>query len=489
MVLFGAPAPVLADVAPPEMPPGSNPVPGEEQTQVQMLAETVILEVQPNPYPRGEEYKDWNLVDDWAMVTATFTMRNQGNQAETMEARFPLMKPNGWGDGWFNYPEITNFRVFVENKQVNWKRITTENKATKDAPPIAWAAFEVTFPPGKDVLIMVKYDSRASGYPPFSEFRYILETGAGWKDAIGSADIILRLPYPASAENAALPYSTEGGEYSGNEVRWHFENLEPTMEDNIRIQIVQVTVWQEVLNAQKTLKDNPNSGEAWGRLGRAYKMAILYPKGYLRDDEAGISLYEQSAAAYQEALELSPKTARWHAGYAELMWASVAWSSAPNYPFIEQIVRELDTALKLDPQNEQAINLLWSINNWMPEVVQLNEDESFTMLILTATIPYSSPTPVFTEKPVLTATAPPTETPPPTATQTATTAPTLTSSAEIEAAATALPATATASPAESAATEELKKSSRLPICGSLLAIPAVIFLSILSKYRLVKSEL
>jgi len=39
------------------------------------------------------------------------------------------------------------------------------------------------------------------GYPPHIIFRYILETGAGWKDTIGSGEIVVVLPYEASLEN------------------------------------------------------------------------------------------------------------------------------------------------------------------------------------------------------------------------------------------------------------------------------------------------
>jgi hypothetical protein len=77
-----APASVRADVAPPAYPPGSNPEPGSEITQVRMMAETVLIEVLQSD-------------NNQARVTADFTMRNLGTAAESMGVRFPLSADDG----------------------------------------------------------------------------------------------------------------------------------------------------------------------------------------------------------------------------------------------------------------------------------------------------------------------------------------------------------------------------------------------------------
>lgn len=59
-----------ADVAPFGPPEGTNPVPGTEITQVRMVAETVIIDIDADtPYAEG-----------LAHVTASFTMRNLGRK-------------------------------------------------------------------------------------------------------------------------------------------------------------------------------------------------------------------------------------------------------------------------------------------------------------------------------------------------------------------------------------------------------------------------
>ena len=69
-----------ADISPPEPPSGTNPEPGSETTNVRMMSETVLVEIDANsPFNNG-----------YGKVTATFTMRNLGNADEKMDVRFPL---------------------------------------------------------------------------------------------------------------------------------------------------------------------------------------------------------------------------------------------------------------------------------------------------------------------------------------------------------------------------------------------------------------
>ena len=47
----------------------------------------------------------------------------------------------------------------------------------------------------------MSYTVNGYGYYPQIAFDYVLETGAGWNGTIGSADIIVDLPYDASDLN------------------------------------------------------------------------------------------------------------------------------------------------------------------------------------------------------------------------------------------------------------------------------------------------
>lgn len=402
-------SPAFADAAPPEQPPGSNLAPGEEVTQVQMFAETVLIEVQTAPWP-GVRLS--SVVRDWAKVTATFTMLNQGQVEESMQVRFPLTNPSGWGDGWGDYPEIEDIRIWVDGLQVPTTRLTAPSPVGKDQPPVEWAGFDVTFPVGEEVEIETRYSQRATGYHPVSEFLYFLETGAGWKGPIGSGELIVRFPYAAGPESLLVNYSNEGVRFVGADARWSFIDLEPTWEDNLRVHIIEPGYWLAVIDAQRVLDENPADGEAWGVLARALKRVSLEYKGWVREDEAGQDLYERSVAAYKKAVSLTPDVAKWHAGFAELLWHKLTFWYLPDYgaPEMVEVLEQIQLALAIEPQNEQAWNILEEVSFSAPLAVSIDETD-VDYLLLTATV-QPSPTPTLenTATPVPTTTMEPSST-------------------------------------------------------------------------------
>lgn len=407
--------PTHADVAPPFQPPGSNVSPGSEQTMVQMTAEEVILEVQTGSYPgTAPDQRGGSLVTDWARVTATFRMVNQGTTTEQMEVLFPLANPQGWGDGFFNAPEIDGLRVEVDGNIVQTTHTTQPGSWNSDEK-VSWAAFETTFPPGEEVLIQVRYNTLATGYPPLARFSYFLETGSGWYGPIGSANLILRLPYEASPENVSeLDYeTTTGAVLIGDEVRWHFDDLEPEPGFNLEVTIVEVDKWNEILRTRQTAAAAPQNGDAWGELARACKLAIITHKGYLSEREGAAQLFEESRAAYEKAIALKPEAALWHAGFGELLWTQVIWTYQDNSETLEKAIRELSRALELDPDNRQAQYSLYEIFYGTSGVIEEIDEGHFDFLILTATLtPRDTSTPLPTDTPLPSLTPSKTKAPP-----------------------------------------------------------------------------
>jgi hypothetical protein len=342
--------PVFADVAPPDQPSGVNPEPGEEVTQVRMLAETVILEVLADYAPESLGQ---------ARVSADFTMRNLGAAPETMPVRFPISSPVARSDG--SYPEIHDLHISVNGQAVAHRRITRKDSyyGLYDLP---WAEFDVSFPPGDDVNILVTYLLDAEGWVPCSvTYSYVLSTGAGWKGTIGSAEIVLRYPYEASYLNTIIaPYSIgTPTQTSGNEMRWRFKDLEPTPDDDIRFEIVAPSLWKQVLSAQQRVQERPADGEAWGLLGKAYKESLCsdISSGYkqIREDLGASEVYDLSQQAYARCVELLPGDALWHAGFAELLTGN--WFLYNDDIDLYRAMEQVALALKLDPKNELALEI------------------------------------------------------------------------------------------------------------------------------------
>lgn len=379
---------VRADMAPPMAPPGSNLLPGGESTYVRMMAETVTMVIETDPTDQEKVI---------GRTTAVFTMRNIGTNEERMQARFPLSFSDGGNDGYFNYPEIPAISVKVDGRNAATRREMQPpyNARTwgEVRPEVPWAVFEVAFPPQKDVRVEVAYVVNGYGYYPQFTFDYILETGAGWHGTIGSADIILRLPYEVDSMNvmavaSGMPeHNPAAGTFRGNEIVWHYDSLEPTAENNISVAVISPSLWSPLESDKDALSRNPNDGEAWGRLGKAYKEAARMGKGgYPREDAGGLELVRLSEEAYKRCLAILPEDPLWHYGYADLLWMEYWWLArrSAEEDLLSRTLTELQSALALDPDNPQAMDLLGFIEASVPGSVESSGD-TFVFLGLTAT--------------------------------------------------------------------------------------------------------
>ena len=435
LIAVCTPASVRADVAPPAYPPGSNPEPGSEITQVRMVAETVVIEVLQSD-------------NNQARVTADFTMRNLGTAAESMGVRFPLSADDGFG----RFPEVRNLSVKVDGKTMTTRRIMAVDPVWGWGEDVPWAEFNVTFPPNQDVNIQVTYTLDGTGEYPFISYSYIFHTGAGWKDTIGSADLIVRLPYEANPYNVILDeqigwsQTTTGGVFSGNEIKWRFEDFEPERENNFEISLVMPSAWRKVLNEQSNLQKDPNDGEAWGRLGKLYKEMFFYRRGF-RLDAGGQELYQLSVQAYEQAVTLKPDDALWHAGFADLLAVHAYYDTQEGTDSRAEMLRsmqEIDLAIGLAPDDSKVQEIAEKIYFLFPEAIQQLES-GYDYLWLTATPELVLAQAEPTETPIEAASTPPATAPP--------------------------PAAESAVPAQEAEPTPAPATPKNPVCGTAFLIP------------------
>jgi tetratricopeptide (TPR) repeat protein len=410
-----------ADIAPPPPPESGSILPGQA-TQVRMVSEIVLVDIAPagKGAPR-------------AAVTASFSMRNLGEQPEQMEVRFPLnllypsyqsdLEECPYPEGGF--PEISDFSARVDGQTVKVTTLTERlgnpdwGQVVKDVA--CWATFPVTFPPGEEVLIEAAYT--ATGYfgwdvDSLVEFPYVLVSGRDWAGTIGSAEITIRAPYELN--NLNLPeVSPDDAQVSGREVRWRFTDLEP--EWNVSATILHPQLWERINKEKATVASSPSDGEAWGRLGKAYKEANATRRGY-RWDEGGPELYRLSREAYEKCLALLPKDADWHFGYAELLWTNAEYQSfGDNRQRRDDLVLAVDhlrQALAISPRHARALEMLdWIAHWWLweeeaaPPVDLSGSKPDFLILTTTPTARLES-TEIPTQTPLPSATLPASATPP-----------------------------------------------------------------------------
>lgn len=271
---------------------------------VQMVSEQVVLEL------TGEEAVFPNLDCDAhyaeqeyckirgyeVLVSTSFEMRNQSSIEERMVVRFPLQLGPP-----FRNSIISDFVVMIGNQELDWQSIPIENEYGHN---FEWAAFSVTFPANQTKTIKVSYSTLA--YPFEKSYDrhigYVLETGAGWFGPIEQGEIILHMPYQATRYNI-LDFP-EGAEFSGRELLWSFENLEPTYIDNWQVDIVNPGLWQKVLEARERLDRNPDDVGALVELGTASTEASVEFHGFIEPEKA--ELFLEGVEAYKSATALAP---------------------------------------------------------------------------------------------------------------------------------------------------------------------------------------
>lgn len=334
---------------------------------MQMVAEQVTIEVL-----RVKGTRDTGL--PIANVIASFTMRNTGNAAETMTVRFPLSDLSGWGDGFGGHPEIAQVIVTVNGKRMPTRVVTTPNPRGGSEPPIRWAAFDATFPPGKDVAIDVQYILQSTGYMPYGRFKYILETGAGWAGPIGLATFILKLPYPANEENVVLGQSTPGGQFFGDEVRWTFKDIEPTEQDNFYVTVLAPSVWERILEARQRTEAAPKSATAWRELAQAYLSAIFGKYS----PEIGANFVPLIEEAYRRAQENDPTSAQLHAEWAQTLLSLYPPIFELDPTIVEKILAALKAAFERDPSNPLAQKVLSDMRDWLTQRAKSSGAEAET---------------------------------------------------------------------------------------------------------------
>jgi hypothetical protein len=348
---------VEADAAPPPEPTVGGVSPYQPQkTNVQMMSETVLIDVPSSP-SNSEEPKQ-------IKVNASFTMRNQGQIEEQMQVIFPLSRlgHDGSSEQALYRVDESSFSVKVNGQSVSTTEITTPPEASGyEVPDVLWAAFEVKFPVHQDVLLQVEYEM-LNEYGMYGEgftgIAYILETGAGWYGKILSADITLRLPFPVTEE--AIWGAKSGYIITGNEMHWKLENFEPTREDNLGVSVIHVDVWQTILDLRARVEQYPADADAWAILADWYQQfSIFFSYG-----DADLPYYsinhhfaDLTLEARQNVVALRPEWGNAHFRLAQILWfinptVEERFGSSvkkieyfqPDDPSIQEVIHELDLA-------------------------------------------------------------------------------------------------------------------------------------------------
>lgn len=216
LALFGS------DIAPDPVNRAGEALAPKIATNVAMAAETVTI----------------TLHGDFAEVHAVFTMKNTTDKEETLEVGFPSaaqpegyeysskgIKVNAWGA-----PAIYAFKAKIDGQDVDAE--PKDARHEKKVGIVGWLCWSMTFAAGQTRTVDVSYKiaSKDDNYTDPSalqnrQITYILKTGAGWKDAIGSATLVLQFDGLTAANLGKV--SPEPTSKTDKAWTWEMKNFEP----------------------------------------------------------------------------------------------------------------------------------------------------------------------------------------------------------------------------------------------------------------------
>jgi hypothetical protein len=322
-----------------------------------MIYERVELEVDGSV----DSSDGYDFQQNRVVVTAYFTMHNNGNAPESMQAIFPLESftncESGVGMGnSYTYYSVNqdSFEVMIDGNIVPIKKVVTAHPH-QGCEHMTWAGFDITFPVDEDVVIRVNYVMESLGVDDMQNIEYILETGAGWAGPIQRGYVVIKFPYTATTENV-LSESTPGYQFLYNEIFWSFENLEPTSDDNIQISILSPGTWQEILSLRRNLEENPALPDKWLKLAQIYFDISTWHYSNVRN----AFYYQKIANTYEQGITSNPDNASLYSNYAQFKiydWSPYLIGQLPDDE-ASQILLLLNKALSLDPNDEVATQIL-----------------------------------------------------------------------------------------------------------------------------------
>lgn len=197
---------------------------------------------------------DENLVIDLgdraADIEVRYLMRNETGKRVKVRVGFPIEETRAWvpsGNIWLS-ASAPGYRIAAAGKAIKAKFVAEKEisiPSRVNPPGIAgWMVSEITFGPRAEVPVAVTfsqpyaYDNLATDYESdfgAKIFRYRLSTAAAWAGPIGRGRIELRTKKIDPAEVKVLKPAKRFAR-QGNAWVWEFENLEPTLADDLEIQ-------------------------------------------------------------------------------------------------------------------------------------------------------------------------------------------------------------------------------------------------------------
>lgn len=194
-----------------------------------------ITVLQPTDIRLTYEKVTVDLTLDSSFVHCYFRLHNEG-KARKIQIGYPNMS-------YYSNNDRHNFRYNPINVSENGKKIDNINFYIPDSINLRnndnnskpWYLWDTNFDENETRVIVVTY-SLPQGIVKnnlYYKFEYLLSTGAGWKGAIDTAEIMVNLKNFDS--DLILKTSPSNFTSTSNQIVWKLHNIEPTSMDDITI--------------------------------------------------------------------------------------------------------------------------------------------------------------------------------------------------------------------------------------------------------------
>jgi tetratricopeptide (TPR) repeat protein len=155
-----------------------------------------------------------------AKVNCSFKFKNLGEK-QTVTMGFPEVS------GYLELSAIHNFITIIDGKNIDIIKVPGDSVWDN------WFTWQVEFEKNEEIVVNNSYMTGRDAGAYRGIFKYILETGSGWKDFIKHSEIIIRLSNIDFSDLANI--SPKNYSITENTLTWDFYDFEPTYINNIEI--------------------------------------------------------------------------------------------------------------------------------------------------------------------------------------------------------------------------------------------------------------
>lgn len=246
----------------------------------------------------------------------------------------------------FDPAHLDAFSVSVEGKKMTLTPARADIKIGNAVRSVDWFSF--TLPIAGDEKKTVRLDYQQDlGDGAMPRLTYGLVTSTGWKGNIGSARLTIRFPEATTLEQI-IAYDPPNPTFDGTSLTWLFQNYDPPA--NPTLVILRPSIWSDLLAKRRAARQNPNDTNARVAIGNLLRQLALI------DSPRSDSFFAQAVAELETAVRLDPNQRSARQSLAVLYEARAGPPAGPRRAaYVWLAVAQWETLAPTDPNARKQL--------------------------------------------------------------------------------------------------------------------------------------